>query len=125
MKFGAIFVTLSLLVNTSVAQAAPWKLPKSNWGGAKPRNLSSWYGYNDYPTAADRAGEQGYVTVAFDIGIDGRMANCTVVRSSGYSRLDAVPCKALPQRARFRPAKDASGRPVVTRGTTSMAFWKE
>jgi protein TonB len=98
-------------------------MPKSDWGGAKPRNLGDWYSYNDYPDEAADADEQGYVTISFTVGIDGRMTDCKVVRSSGYARLDAVPCKVLPKRARFKPAKDAMGAPIVSHGTTSMAFY--
>ena len=119
---GLGIATLSLLAS-SVAGAQPWTVPKGDYGGAEPRNIDSWFSYHDYPDAAVKAGEQGYVTVSFTIGTDGRMADCTVVRSSGYARLDAIPCKVLTKRARFKPAKDASGAPTVTHRTTSMSFW--
>jgi TonB family protein len=122
MKSLAKIAVLPLFAN-AVAVAQPWQLPISDYGGAKPRNLGSWYSYDDYPDAAVKAGEQGYVTVAFTIGIDGRMGDCTVIRSSGYPTLDAIPCKVLTKRARFTPAKGPSGAPIVTHGRTSMAFW--
>ena len=122
MKLSTTALILVLLSSPALAQA-PWPLPKSSFGGARALNLRDWYRVSDYPDASARAGEQGYVTIAFDIGVDGRMSNCTVIRSSGYKRLDDVPCKVLPRRARFAPATDGSGSPIPTKGTTSMSFW--
>lgn len=101
----------------------PWAIPKENFGGAKPLNMSEWSRLEDYPHASISAGEEGYVTVAFVIGVDGRIADCRVVRSSGFARLDAIPCPTLMQRARFRPARDSAGHPRPTTGTTSIIFW--
>lgn len=123
MKTLVTIAMLSLLASPAPAAQAPWSVPLGNYGGAKPRNIDSWFSYDDYPDAAVKAGEQGYVTVSFSIGLDGRMADCTVVHSSGYARLDAIPCKVLTKRARLTPAKDASGAPIVTHGTTSMSFY--
>jgi protein TonB len=119
----AKFAASSIFVSATVAAQAPWPMPKEDYGGAKPRNLEDWYSYADYPDKALGANEQGYVTVSFTIGVDGRMTDCKVIRSSGYALLDAVPCNVLPKRARFKPAKDAQGTPIVTHGTTSMAFY--
>ena len=102
---------------------APWTVPESDFGGAVPRNEANWLLATDYPMAAVRAGQGGYVTVSFAIGADGRMSDCKVIRSSGYAILDTVPCKVLPKRARFSPAKDANGAPVATRGHTSLSLW--
>jgi TonB family protein len=122
MRLPALALVLLILIATS-ASAQPWVMPKSDFGGAIPLNRNTWYNFNDYPTDAMRAGEEGYVTVSFTIGTDGRMSECHVARSSGYADLDRIPCKVLPGRARFSPAKDASGAAVATHGATSMAFW--
>jgi TonB family protein len=123
-KFAAAAIAFWMMSSAGWA-SPPWKVPKENYGGAVPSNLDRWLNYTDYPDGAARAGEQGYVTVSFTIGVDGRMTNCQVVHSSGFSVLDAVPCKVLPKRARFIPAKDAAGAPVATRGSTSMSFWTQ
>jgi len=123
MKSLASFTALSLLASAVATAQAPWSVPPDDFGGAKPRSIGSWFSYDDYPDSAVKAGEQGYVTISFLIGLDGRMTDCKVVRSSGYPRLDAIPCKVLTKRARFTPAKDASGAPIVTHGTTSMSFY--
>jgi TonB family protein len=124
MKPLTITAAVGLLALSSASfGGSPWTLPKDDFGGAVPLNMKHWVTYDDYPDVAAKSGQQGYVTVSFAIGVDGRMTDCNVIRSSGYSILDAIPCKVLPKRARFAPAKDANGIPITTRGSTSMSFW--
>ena len=122
MRLSAVaFVPAAFFAVAALGQ--PWRTPPDNFGGAVPLNRNEWYNFNDYPTSAVSGGEEGYVTVSFTIGTDGHMSDCRVVRSSHYPDLDAVPCKVLPKRARFSPAHDGSGAPIITQGTASMAFW--
>jgi protein TonB len=67
----------------------------------------------DYPASALRA-EVGNVAtrVVLTIGVDGRVADCRVSRSSGNAAIDAATCRVLARRARFRPARDSNGTPV-------------
>lgn len=117
------FLALGLAPLWAASAEPPWQVPKSDFGGAVPLNLDHWYSYRDYPGAAVAKGEQGFVTISFTVEVDGRMSDCHVIRSSGFARLDEVPCDVLSKRARFKPAKDANGAPIATRGSTSMAFW--
>jgi protein TonB len=66
----------------------------------------------DYPAAAWRA-EVGDATTSLllTIGVEGRITDCRVTRSSGAFLLDAAACRILVSRARFWPALDARGRP--------------
>ena len=119
------FTAASLLLLGSAAAALPkppWDVPKSDWGGAEPLN-GPWMTVDDYPIESIKDDEQGYVTVEFTIGTDGKLADCRVVRPSGYRRLDVIPCNILTRRARFKPAIDVHGQRRPTRGTTSMLFW--
>jgi protein TonB len=119
-------LTAATAIMNSAASAAPkppWKVPESSFGGAQPLNLKEWYTVQDYPDSAIQSGEQGIVTIGFTIGISGRITECHVVRSSGYSDLDAVPCKLVKNRARFKPAVDSQGQPRTTTGSTFMMFW--
>jgi len=118
-----ILLTVAGCTTNPVRNGPPWRVPKSDFGGAKPLNLSGWYSAQDYPLTAIRAGEQGYVTVEFTIGDNGRPIRCRVVRSSGYPDLDAVPCRALMERAIFKPATDSNGHARETVASTSMSFW--
>jgi protein TonB len=118
-------MTTSLLLLGSAAAALPkppWDLPKSDWGGAEPLN-GPWMTADDYPIESIKEDEQGYVTIDFTIGIDGKITDCRIIRSSGYRRLDVIPCNIMTRRAQFRPAVDAQGQPRPAHGTTSMMFW--
>lgn len=85
--------------------------------GPKPlkplTNPGSWVTDDDYPAAAMRLGHDG--TVGFQLQIDssGLPAGCSVVQSSGFDELDQQVCHLLVQRARFSPARDASGKAIA------------
>ncbi|WBO22197.1 energy transducer TonB [Sphingomonas abietis] len=82
---------------------------------AKARgNPGDWVTPDDYPPAALRQGAQGVTGFRLDVGPDGRVTNCTVTSSSGNTDLDQTACRLLPRRARFTPAKDASGNGIAT-----------
>ncbi|PCG15919.1 MULTISPECIES: energy transducer TonB [Sphingomonas] len=74
----------------------------------------SWFSADDYPKESMRRDEQGTVTVRWTIGVDGRVSECHAAQSSGFPRLDAVSCGVLVKRARYYPARDAQGRPMVS-----------
>lgn len=77
---------------------------------------------SDYPGAARRNDEQGTVRVTFTVGADGRVANCTVVQSSGSSSLDSTTCRIFERRFRYSPARDAGGNPVPTTMRQSVSW---
>ena len=77
-------------------------------------------GATDYPPAARRAGFEGTVRVRFVVGTDGRARDCRVTRTSGNAEIDSTTCLLIEQRFRYRPALDASGRPVPE--TVSRTF---
>ncbi|MDT7934029.1 MAG: TonB family protein [Sphingomonadaceae bacterium] len=66
---------------------------------------------SDFPRDALRAGEEGRLTTRYTVGVDGRVTECAVVRSSGSAVLDATTCRLIRERFRFRAARDAEGRP--------------
>jgi protein TonB len=75
-------------------------------------SLAALISDEDYPNSALAAGQSGTVAVRFDVGPNGRISACTVLRSSGASALDAATCRLLTARARFTPARDETGTPV-------------
>jgi TonB family protein len=90
---------------------------------ATPRaNPQSLIGPEDYPASSLRMGERGRVRFALDVGIDGRVHGCTVVRSSGSSALDATTCRLMRSRARFTPARDNNGQPAPGRIEQEVAW---
>jgi TonB family protein len=114
-------IGLAMTASSAIAQSAS-DTSKTDFGGAEPLNLTAWFTPDDFPNEAIRAGSQGRVVVNFDIGIDGRVTNCVVAQAARDSRLNKVPCSVLERRARFKPATDAAGNPVATRGTWVQVF---
>src|SRR5207248_1998162 len=60
-----------------------------------------------------RAGIGGRVTVTFTVQVNGRATGCHVARSSRVPELDALTCRIIEQRFRFRPSTDRYGRPIA------------
>lgn len=81
-------------------------------GGSGPRQIAGRIRNSDYPRGAVEAGQSGIVSVQYTVTIDGHVSRCVVTRSSGSSDLDQTTCRLIQQRFRFKPARDASGRPV-------------
>jgi protein TonB len=67
---------------------------------------------SDYPRHLREAGIGGRVGVLFGVGADGRVTRCAIARSSGVPELDALTCRLIQQRFRYRPSTDARGRPI-------------
>lgn len=67
---------------------------------------------SDYPDHLREAGVTGVVGLRFVVGVNGRVTSCAVTRSSGVPELDALTCRLIVRRFRYRPTINASGRPV-------------
>lgn len=80
----------------------------------QPRNNpGTWVTVNDYPATALRMEEEGTSAFHLEIGKDGRVQACTITMSSGSATLDAATCTMVTRRARFIPALDDDGNPVI------------
>lgn len=73
---------------------------------------SRWITTDDYPASAVQARQQGTTTALWTIGIDGRVKECRIVRSSGVAALDQATCAAIAKRGRYTPALDKNGDPM-------------
>jgi protein TonB len=73
-----------------------------------------------YPTASKRLGESGRVLLRVQIGVDGRVLDVRVARSSGYARLDDAALVAV-RAARFRPYTEG-GQALVVWTTVPVVF---
>jgi protein TonB len=91
--------------------------------GAKG-DLRNLFSADDYPAAAQQKGEEGTVQAALAVDAGGRVTTCTILRSSGSASLDSATCGLLQRRARFIPARDASGTAVPDRVTTPPIVWR-
>lgn len=76
-----------------------------------------WITSADYPSAALRNGIEGVVTIATQIGADGKVKACEVTVSSGDRLLDETTCRLYTKRAHFSPALDADGNPIAAQRT--------
>jgi TonB family protein len=76
---------------------------------------------SDYPRDARL---QGTTRFEMEVSADGRPTVCTIIGSSGQAALDVATCNAFMKRARFTPAKDASGFVIAGRYRGSVT-WKE
>lgn len=88
-----------------------------------PIDPGTWILGADYPEEALRAGAEG--TVIFEVAVDaeGKPGACSVTTSSGHAVLDNSTCSLITQRARFRPALDEEGGPVLSTYSSQVA-WK-
>lgn len=77
-----------------------------------PRQISGRLSVSDFPDGLIRPGEHASVGVRYAVEIDGRVSGCRVERSSGFGQVDAMACRLITQRFRYRPAQDRSGQPV-------------
>ena len=66
----------------------------------------------DYPDLAARKDLQGSVRFVLLVDESGRVADCTVLETSGVAALDAQGCSKIKDRARFTPAIGADGKPA-------------
>lgn len=82
-------------------------------GGTALRLLRGRIINRDYPKAAVEAGAQGTVGLRFVVGVNGRVTECRVTRSSGYAILDTTTCQLIVERFRYEPSRDANGRPYA------------
>ena len=76
--------------------------------------LLSLFSSDDYPFDAMRKDQSGFAHVVVMVDETGKIADCTLIATSGIAVLDAQTCIILRKRATFHPAIGADGKP--TRG---------
>ena len=106
------------------APAAPPPPPPSKRPNPVPRgNPGNWANTNDYPSRALQQEREG--TTGFRVAVDanGRVTECVITSSSGYSDLDDATCKNITRRARFQPALDSAGN-AISGSWSSRVRWE-
>ncbi|MGB7420110.1 MAG: energy transducer TonB, partial [Erythrobacter sp.] len=91
---------------------------------ATPRNQSSWAGRirDNYPSRALREEVEGTVGVRVQVNAEGRVASCSVTRSSGSGILDDAACRGMERYARYNPALDRNGNPTTGSASTAITY---
>ena len=67
---------------------------------------------SDYPDQAMRENASGTTGMMLLVDQAGTLKDCMVEEASGIATLDAMACGILLERAKFKPALDAAGKPV-------------
>ena len=75
-------------------------------------NLARLFSSDDYPAISVRGEASGAVKFALLINEAGKVADCTVIETSGVAALDAQTCVIVRARAKFEPAVGADGKPA-------------
>jgi Gram-negative bacterial TonB protein C-terminal len=87
-----------------------------------PLNRHSWVTSDDYPASAMREALQGTVAFTLTIGVNGRVQGCVLTQNENptiMTNVNDVPvlneatCRNATRRARFAPATDRGGRPLL------------
>jgi protein TonB len=76
---------------------------------------------DDYPPLSIRLAEQGLVKIKYLVQADGTVGECSVITSSGSSRLDDAACTMVKRRWRFTPATQ-KGKPVAEYLLAEVSF---
>ena len=104
---------LTLAAALLAAQAAPAAPPAEAAPRPTPWPPVLMFSDDDYPAHALRSGEEGVVRYRLDIGANGRVDGCTIVKSSGSEALDNATCRIVRSRTRFSPARDQAGNAIA------------
>lgn len=76
----------------------------------------------DYP---DEAGNlEGEAQFLLLVNERGEVSGCHVLKPSGIPAFDGMGCQVIRERARFKPARDARGKPVRSAVTTPPVIWR-
>jgi len=74
----------------------------------------------DYPSASRRMEEEGTVTLKFLVGVDGKVMQADIEKSSGFTRLDEAARNAL-SKCQFRPGT-VDGKPEQSWATIAYKW---
>jgi TonB family protein len=84
----------------------------STVAAAAPTVPTPWFEMDDYPVQAFDRRHEGVTAFQLLVDPSGRAVGCTVEASSGHESLDRRACAIATKRARFTPARSASGGPA-------------
>ena len=103
----ACLADLQQLWNVSeVARAQLKQAPMSK------KSLAKLFDSRDYPSGALNSRQSGSLAFALLIDETGKIADCTVIATSGVATLDSQSCAVVKERAVFDPAVGSDGKPA-------------
>lgn len=89
-----------------------------------PEYLSGELRSKDFPRSGAGERDGKFIIVRFTVGTDGRVSRCRVLQSSGSAEADAITCRLIEKRFRYRPALDAQGKPVPRETGWKQWWWR-
>ena len=89
-----------------------------------PQQIRGRLSVNDFPLGLIGPGERASVGVRYAVEPDGTVGTCQVQRSSGFAEVDAMACRLIAARFRFRPARDRLGQPVRSTVTETHTWFR-
>ncbi|QIL02883.1 energy transducer TonB [Sphingomonas sinipercae] len=118
---------LQLLNQCAADLRTVWKVDSSEADrqlqGVRGKGLGKLISPNDYPRDAVLAEQSGTVTMALLIDETGKVADCSVIATSGVAILDSQSCAVVKIRAKFVPITDSTGKPIKT-SVIQRITWK-
>jgi TonB family protein len=75
-------------------------------------DIAKFFSNDDYPAVALNQNQSGTVAFALLVDESGKVADCTIIGTSGAAVLDAQSCGILQRRAKFAPAIGVDGKPA-------------
>lgn len=88
--------------------------------GTDPQVIGGSFRKSDYPKELREQGPTGTTWAEVIVGTNGRVTSCRISRPSGIPQFDAKTCQILLQRFRYRPARDAAGKPIAAPDSFSV-----
>jgi protein TonB len=89
-----------------------------------PEYLSGELRPKDFPRSGAGERDGKFIIVRFTVGTDGRVSRCRVIQSSGSAEADAITCRLIEKRFRYRPAIDAQGTTVARETGWKQWWWR-
>ncbi|HEX8414080.1 MAG TPA: energy transducer TonB [Sphingomicrobium sp.] len=81
-------------------------------GPVPDQRSATWFKAEDYPKQL--YGHSGIVVLRLLVGVEGKVERCAVSKAGGDKAFEALTCELATARAKFRPALDASGKPITS-----------
>lgn len=78
--------------------------------------------YRDYSPEMVRNRIGGTTVVRLTVGTDGRVQTCVPLKKNVEEVLNRTTCRLITRRARFKPARDLDGNPVIGGYLVSMTY---
>lgn len=103
-----ILLLLALANSFEKSEIAPEKRPEY------APVVTSWITTKGYPKEALRHGWEGIAGFTVTVGTDGKVQDCKIIETSGYPVLDEATCREIIAHARFKPALDHDGKPIIS-----------